>query len=205
MNPLDIQKLLHSAWLFDDGQGQQTSDFLNGQTFELPTTPWVPPGWIPSDLYYKKVTSPGVIDVFFTNTSEEAAADDICKKITNNAYSECNDIPVSMKQISYSECMQVYSTTKDLASVNNVILNYGRMCQVSLDLPASPVLTLCDSMEVNTKENSGCPFHDCYMGYQSLLDIFLNKLSQCIHMYSYNYHLPVLLQIDTSFDIHCSL
>jgi hypothetical protein len=37
-----------------------------------------PPGWIPSDLYYKKVTSPGVIDVFFTNTSEEAAADDIC-------------------------------------------------------------------------------------------------------------------------------
>lgn len=156
MNPLDIQKLLHSAWLFDDGQGQQTSDFLNGQTFELPTMPWVPPGWIPSDLYYKTITSPGVIDVFFTNTNEEAAADDLCKKITNNTYSECNDIPVSMKQISYSECMQVYSTTKDLASVNNVILNYGRMCQVSLDLPLSPVLTLCDSMEVNTKENSGC-------------------------------------------------
>lgn len=157
MNPLNIHKLLHYAWLFDDGQGQQTSDFLNGQTFELPTTPWVPPGWIPSDLYYENVKSPGVIDVFFTNTSEEAAADDLCKKITNNIYSECNAIPSSMKQISYSECMQVYSTTKDLASVNNVILNYGRMCQVSLNLPASPVLTLCDSMEVNTNENSGCP------------------------------------------------
>jgi hypothetical protein len=56
-----------------------------------------------------------------------------------------------------------------LQDIYSVILNNGRICQISLDLSSSPVLTLCDNLNTTDKENSGCP-RTCIYGIKQADD-----------------------------------
>ena len=169
INPLDIQHLLNLLWQFDEGQGIQTSDYIQGNVINLPTSPWVSPEWIPSDLYYVKNTYPEVTYIYYRTTIVQTEAEHICSQIIDTTYPSCANMSSATKQIFYSACLQVYSTTKDSASAYSVILNNGRICQISLDLSSSPVLTLCDNLNTTDKENSGCP-RTCIYGIKQADD-----------------------------------
>lgn len=165
IDPLDIQHLLNSLWQFDEGQGSIASDSLQEMTINLPSAPWVPPAWIPSDVFYVKNSYPEVAFVYFDSSSVKTKAETVCNQILDDTFSSCSGMQTSTKQIFYVACLQVYSTTKESANAYSVILSYGRMCQLSFDLAASPVTTLCGSLSNSEIENSGCT-KTCNFGEQ---------------------------------------
>ena len=156
IDPLDVQHLLNHLWQFDEGQGSITSDVLKGSIINLPSSPWIPPEWIPSDVYYVKNNYPGVTFVKFDSSTVKKEADNLCSQVMDNTISSCIGLTTATKQIFYSACLQVYSTTKDSANAYNVILSYGRICKLSLDLASPPTNNLCSSLLSSESENSGC-------------------------------------------------
>lgn len=176
-DPLDIQHLLSSLWQFDEGQGSATSDYLQGTIINLPISPWVPPEWIPSDVYYVKNTYPKITYVYYESSTIQTQAESICHQIVNNTYTSCSNLSSATKQIFYTACLQIYSATLNLPSAYNVILSFGKICQTSQDLVASPTTMLCNSLTSIDKENSGCS-KTCVYG-----EIIIDGSCSCAHGY----------------------
>ncbi|KAK3101710.1 hypothetical protein FSP39_005732 [Pinctada imbricata] len=170
IDPLDVHHLLSTVWLFDEGVGETTTDWLSNVVIQLPVSPWLPPTWEPSDMSYNKQVFPEISYVYFSDQSLQTTAENTCSVLTDTSTtlgSQCSAMTEATKEAYYTACLQTYSSTHDLAASYDVLLNFAELCENYLGLGSpTPATTLCNSLALNIKVKTSCT-RTCLFGEET--------------------------------------
>ncbi|KAH3879983.1 hypothetical protein DPMN_003895 [Dreissena polymorpha] len=156
MNPALAEGSLIYALLFNEGEGESTTDSVNNNKIVLPKYPYKAPEWHISDVSYVETDLSHQLFAYFKNSTLETFANTQCQQGIFQQ-SPCTGVNNASLEFYYLKCRQAISATLDLTSGYNVVLDAYEMCISLNNQSTGSIVSYCDSISSEDKFGSSCP------------------------------------------------
>ena len=136
---------IRAAWTFDEAEGDNAYDLIQGAVLALPVDPWKPPVWRASDKTNTRQVTTSPLVHYFVNKTLETVAESECSQLISDvgALAACSGLSDGTKSFYLMQCIQQVAGSSDLNAAYLAMHDLGDVCYNHLNTGSWPLSAYC--------------------------------------------------------------